>query len=179
MQILGYLTLYMKFISKDSIYYAKSEQDFRKPITRDVLQTMLEGVKLIYEKAYQQTIIDAMFISKEEYESQNNAKLETHVMYDNNEQTITNLDVLSHPETWTYEIIGKAFPDGPERILFATKSEDQFKEMVGQNMTVPSEMESYQDVHLYYLRFKYENGVRINESYDMFANTWLPLRKES
>lgn len=175
MQILGYLTLYMKFVSKDSIYYAKSEQDFRKPITEEVLQLLLQGVKELYEKAFQQTIIDASFISKEEYESQDNEQLQTEVFHNGEECTITNSEMLKSPETWTYELIGKAYPDGPERTLLATKSENQFMEQMTQSITIPEELKAYPETKLYCIRFRYENGTRIHECFDHASHTWKPI----
>lgn len=175
MQILGYLTLYMKFVSKDSIYYAKSEQDFRKPITEEVLQLLLQGVKELYEKAFQQTIIDSSFISKEEYESQDDEQLQTEVFHNGEECTITNSEMLKSPETWTYELIGKAYPDGPERTLLATKSENQFMEQMTQSITIPKEFEAYPETKLYCIRFRYENGTRIHECFDHASHTWKPI----
>lgn len=179
MQILGYLTLYMKFVSKDSVYYAKSEQDFRKPITEEILQLLLQGVKELYEQAFQQTILEASFISKEEYESQDDERLQTKVFHDGEERTITNLEMLESPDMWTYELIGKAYPDGPERTLLATKFEHQFMEEINQDITIPKELKAYPETKLYCIRFRYENGTRIHECFDHASHTWKPIPSKS
>ena len=144
--IFGYITLYMKFKSKDSVYYAQFHSDFSKALTEPFFTMILDQVRNVYEQQYGQTLTGT-FCTKEEYPDIN----------------IENPDMLQNTSQWLYELVTKR--NNISHVLFSTREEEVALDYL--HWFAPNSV--------YCVRTCYQNGQRIQEWYDRMQKNWRLL----
>lgn len=172
--IFGYITLYMKFTSKDSVYYAQFHSDFSKALTEPFFTMILDQVQNVYEQQYGQTLTGT-FCTKEEYDAHDDHRMETHIAWETIEnpethitwETIENPDMLQNTSQWLYELVTKR--DNISHVLFSTREEKAAID--GLQWFAPSSV--------YCVRTCYQNGQRIQEWYDQMQKNWRLLEQRN
>lgn len=163
--IFGYITLYMKFKSKDSVYYAQFHSDFSKALTEPFFTMILDQVRNVYEQQYGQTLTGT-FCTKEEYDLHDDHRMETQITWENIENpdiNIENPDMLQNTSQWLYELVTKR--NNISHVLFSTREEEVALDYL--HWFAPNSV--------YCVRTCYQNGQRIQEWYDRMQKNWRLL----
>lgn len=66
--LLGYITFYFKVCSNEQVAYAKINNDFRKLYTKNLINSIKEGIEGIYKEAGMD-VLSVTFCSEQEYKS--------------------------------------------------------------------------------------------------------------
>ena len=172
--IFGYVTIYLKYTSNDSVYYAKFCSDFKPPISEALFLSVLEKVKTIYEQQYGQTLTGC-FCSKEEYDAHDDNRAETAVTWESDEQgnvttTVKNPQMLERTEDWIYEI-GLYLPSG-YKVLNSFDTEEDAVSLFLQILQIPTDAEQQKP---FLMRKRYRNGICEREEYQ-YKDKWVSLK---
>lgn len=164
---LGYLTLFMKFTSDDSVYYAKYTSDFSKPITEKFMDTLLHSCKLLYQEAYGQ-ILTGSFCTKEEYEVNDDERDSVSTSWHDADcdYIVENEQMLHDVQQWTYELIACNKSSKQEHVLQTYHTDMDINEILEdyQEYLMQTSLMHCNDV-LILVRYKYQSGRRVTEYY--------------